>query len=387
MKNAIKKSGIMILSAIVLIMAFGALSDEVYAGKANTINIVPTGEMDADLVTSDWSSDQLANNTSWCINAWDPVEGGTINGYSAFWQREDSSEKYCFFSVRNSDNSKIAQNSLKVVYRNKALKADTQLYHNDDTEIQCWTPFDFLPGNWYRITTRCWNDGKGNRIYGQWVKDISKNKWYLTTKIMAINKGTERFGNSVVYQMDWSNETDGSRDFKLKNYYKSIALGKWISLDQVSVFLSEDGDKTGTVSLPDASKGYYTAMASDEPNEILKYDYSEHIYKVDTKKWDAVFDEPYVINDFKPVSLSKGILKTSMTVPTSSVPVFSYKISVYNSKNEKIKSYSTQYPNVTSGNLSSSIKLKLHSGTYIVNVNALSVFGDQLTRSFWITID
>jgi len=387
MKNAIKRVSITTLAAIVAVMMIGTAGNGVYAGIANTIYVEPTSEMDSEVVTDEWSSDQMANNTLWCLHSWHPVENGVISGYGGFRQCGSASERYCFLSIRNSDSSVSAKTSLQVLYKNKLLKAEANTYHHHDTEVQCWTPFNFSTGNWYRMTLRCWKDGKGNLIYGQWIKDISKDKWYLIIKVKAIGKENERFGYTMAYQDDNSDATDGERSFKLRNYYESMAQGQWIPLDQVNIHVPKYNHLVGTVNLSDASQGYFAGNASDEPNESLTYDYSDHIAKVELNQWKAPYDEPFTISSFKPTATSKGKITTALVVPVTSTPIFSYKINIYNSKLKLVKTYNTKYPNVTSGKLSSSLQYKLASGTYIVNVDAISILGQTASRSFKLMVD
>jgi len=237
------------------------------------------------------------------------------------------------------------------------------------------------------MTLRCWKDGKGNLIYGQWIKDISKDKWYLIIKVKAIGKENERFGYTMAYQDDNSDATDGERSFKLRNYYESMAQGQWIPLDQVNIHVPKYNHLVGTVNLSDASQGYFAGNASDEPNESLTYDYSDHIAKVELNQWKAPYDEPFTISSFKPTATSKGKITTALVVPSTSTPIFSYKIKIYNSKLKLVKTYNTKYPNVTSGKLSSSLQYKLASGTYIVNVDAISILGQTASRSFKLMVD
>ncbi len=141
------------------------------------------------------------------------------------------------------------------------------------------TPYDWKSGQWYRMLFFCWDDiATGHTFVGQWVKDLSTQKWTLISYFDTGLVGSSISGGLSQFQENyWANSDYPTRSFCVKNIYAyDKVYGKWLSLNKtlISYDPPEWGFNTAGTHEFGATQDFFWGQAGNFVPDQAAYDAS-----------------------------------------------------------------------------------------------------------------
>lgn len=188
---------------------------------APAVYVSPQNIPASDIISIDWSPVQTAPYTYWAVHNWNA--GGEAGGYAGFQQQsgfDENGKRTLHFAIWDPISSKEA---IKAEYLSPNSQAG--LFGGEGTGLKVQTTYGWKDYNWYRMTMRSWQED-GHTKFGQWMKDVTKNKWHLIA-IMDFPVANVAFNHGLgMFQEDWADSGQNVREARLKNGYSRKLVDK-----------------------------------------------------------------------------------------------------------------------------------------------------------------
>ncbi|MBK5452255.1 DUF3472 domain-containing protein [Bacillus sp. TH22] len=305
---------------------------------APSVYVSPQNTASSDIISIDWSPVQTAPYTYWAVHNWNA--GGEAGGYAGFQQQsgfDENGKRTLHFALWDPIASKEA---IKAEYLSPNSQAG--LFGGEGTGLKVQTTYGWKDYNWYRMTMRSWQEN-GHTKFGQWMKDVTKNKWHLIA-IMDFPVANVAFNHGLgMFQEDWAGNGQDVREARLKNGYSRKLVDKqWSSWNNQSISGQHDTShqydggatseylwvKAGGNTQSTIGTGKIFALTQPTQPEIGKIDF-----------------------DIQSIYYENEKLNVSWKLKENSTPQFKGKIEIYNDENmtgqpieiiDNIKSYQSQ---------------------------------------------
>ncbi|MFE4762898.1 DUF3472 domain-containing protein [Bacillus mycoides] len=305
---------------------------------APSVYVSPQNTASSDIISIDWSPVQTAPYTYWAVHNWNA--GGEAGGYAGFQQQsgfDENGKRTLHFALWDPIASKEA---IKAEYLSPNSQAG--LFGGEGTGLKVQTTYGWKDYNWYRMTMRSWQEN-GHTKFGQWMKDVRKNKWHLIA-IMDFPVANVAFNHGLgMFQEDWAGNGQDVREARLKNGYSRKLVDKqWSSWNNQSISGQHDTShqydggatseylwvKAGGNTQSTIGTGKIFTLTQPTQPEIGKIDF-----------------------DIQSIYYENEKLNVSWKLKENSTPQFKGKIEIYNDENmtgqpieiiDNIKSYQSQ---------------------------------------------
>nr|WP_227496009.1 DUF3472 domain-containing protein [Bacillus mycoides] len=305
---------------------------------APAVYVSPQNIPASDIISIDWSPVQTAPYTYWAVHNWNA--GGEAGGYAGFQQQsgfDENGKRTLHFALWDPIASKEA---IKAEYL--SLNSQAGLFGGEGTGLKVQTTYGWKDYNWYRMTMRSWQEN-GHTKFGQWMKDVTKNKWHLIA-VMDFPVANVAFNHGLgMFQEDWADSGQNVREARLKNGYSRKLVDKqWSSWNNQSISGQHDASyqydggatseyvwvKAGGNTQSTIGTGKIFTLNQPTQPEIGKLDF-----------------------DIQSIYYENEKLNVSWKLKENSTPQFKGKIEIYNDENmtgqpieiiDNIKSYQSE---------------------------------------------
>ncbi|UYX55541.1 DUF3472 domain-containing protein (plasmid) [Bacillus thuringiensis] len=287
---------------------------------APAVYVSPQNIPASDIISIDWSPVQTAPYTYWAVHNWNA--GGEAGGYAGFQQQsgfDENGKRTLHFAIWDPISSKEA---IKAEYLSPNSQAG--LFGGEGTGLKVQTTYGWKDYNWYRMTMRSWQED-GHTKFGQWMKDVTKNKWHLIA-IMDFPVANVAFNHGLgMFQEDWADSGQNVREARLKNGYSRKLVDKqWNSWNNQNISGTHDNTyqydggatseyvwvKAGGNTQSTIGSGKIFTLNQPTQPEIGKLDFDIQSIYYDNEK-----------------------LNVSWKLKENSTPQFKGKIEIYNNEN------------------------------------------------------
>ncbi|QWG64722.1 DUF3472 domain-containing protein [Bacillus mycoides] len=305
---------------------------------APSVYVSPQNTASSDIISIDWSPVQTAPYTYWAVHNWNA--GGEAGGYAGFQQQSGSDEKgkrTLHFALWDPIASKEA---IKAEYLSPNSQAG--LFGGEGTGLKVQTIYGWKDHNWYRMTMRSWQEN-GHTKFGQWMKDVTKNKWHLIA-IMDFPVANVAFNHGLgMFQEDWAGNGQDVREARLKNGYSRKLLDKqWNSWNNQSISGQHD---TSYQYDGGATSEYVWVKAGGNTQSTIG---TGKIFTLNQPTQPEIGKLDF---DIQSIYYENEKLNVSWKLKENSTPQFKGKIEIYNDENmtgqpieiiDNIKSYQSE---------------------------------------------
>ncbi len=354
---------------IMTMLSFFSLTSiqEAFAYSAPSIYVTPSPRSSSDIITIDWSPIQTAPYTYWAVHNWN--QGGEAGGYAGFQQKTGfnaSGVRSLHFSIWDPISTNQA---IKAEYLYKDSKASN--FGGEGTGLKIETNYKWQNNQWYRMTMRCWQEN-GHTKYGQWMKDISSNRWYLVG-IMDFPVANQSFGyGQTMFQEDYGGNGQDVREARLKNGYgRQISDKKWLSWSTQSI-----GEGSNNTNWDGGGNSEYVWMkAGGNSKSTIGQGKDFTLNQPSAPQID-----PILFNN-KSVNYKDGELNVQWQLSDNSSPQFNAKIDVYDSNNTQVANIS----GIKAYEFNASKNITLDNGkNYYVKLTVTDLFDNTKTETLTI---
>ncbi|WP_259383320.1 DUF3472 domain-containing protein [Bacillus thuringiensis] len=203
---------------------------------APAVYVSPQNIPASDIISIDWSPVQTPPYTYWAVHNWNA--GGEAGGYAGFQQQsgfDENGKRTLHFALWDPISSKEA---IKAEYLSPNSQAGP--FGGEGTGMKVQTTYGWKDYNWYTMTMRSWQEN-GHTKFGQWMKDVTKNKWHQIA-IMDFPVANVAFNHGLgMFQEDWADSGQNVREARLKNGYSRKLVDKqWSSWNNQSISGTHD---------------------------------------------------------------------------------------------------------------------------------------------------
>ncbi|MGX5436357.1 putative mucin/carbohydrate-binding domain-containing protein [Bacillus thuringiensis] len=203
---------------------------------APAVYVSPKNIPASDIISIDWSPVQTPPYTYWAVHNWNA--GGEAGGYAGFQQQsgfDENGKRTLHFALWDPISSKEA---IKAEYLSPNSQAGP--FGGEGTGMKVQTTYGWKDYNWYTMTMRSWQEN-GHTKFGQWMKDVTKNKWHQIA-IMDFPVANVAFNHGLgMFQEDWADSGQNVREARLKNGYSRKLVDKqWSSWNNQSISGTHD---------------------------------------------------------------------------------------------------------------------------------------------------
>ncbi|QWG53756.1 DUF3472 domain-containing protein (plasmid) [Bacillus mycoides] len=305
---------------------------------APSVYVSPQNTASSDIISIDWSPVQTAPYTYWAVHNWNA--GGEAGGYAGFQQQsgfDENGKRTLHFALWDPIASKEA---IKAEYLSPNSQAG--LFGGEGTGLKVQTTYDWKDHNWYRMTMRSWQEN-GHTKFGQWMKDVTKNKWHLIA-IMDFPVANVAFNHGLgMFQEDWAGNGQDVREARLKNGYSRKLLDKqWNSWNNQSISGQHD---TSYQYDGGATSEYVWVKAGGNTQSTIG---TGKIFTLNQPTQPEIGKLDF---DIQSIYYENEKLNVSWKLKENSTPQFKGKIEIYNDENmtgqpieiiDNIKSYQSE---------------------------------------------
>ncbi|WP_103652903.1 DUF3472 domain-containing protein [Bacillus thuringiensis] len=287
---------------------------------APAVYVSPKNIPASDIISIDWSPVQTPPYTYWAVHNWNA--GGEAGGYAGFQQQsgfDENGKRTLHFALWDPISSKEA---IKAEYLSQNSQAGP--FGGEGTGMKVQTTYGWKDYNWYTMTMRSWQEN-GHTKFGQWMKDVTKNKWHQIA-IMDFPVANVAFNHGLgMFQEDWADSGQNVREARLKNGYSRKLVDKqWSSWNNQSISGTHDNTyqydggatseyvwvKAGGNTQSTIGAGKIFTLNQPTQPEIGKLDY-----------------------DIQSIYYENEKLNVSWKLKENSTPQFKGKIEIYNNEN------------------------------------------------------
>ncbi|MFJ8118286.1 chitodextrinase [Bacillus sp. RC218] len=305
---------------------------------APSVYVSPQNTASSDIISIDWSPVQTAPYTYWAVHNWNA--GGEAGGYAGFQQQsgfDENGKRTLHFALWDPIASKEA---IKAEYLSPNSQAG--LFGGEGTGLKVQTTYGWKDHNWYRMTMRSWQEN-GHTKFGQWMKDVTKNKWHLIA-IMDFPVANVAFNHGLgMFQEDWAGNGQDVREARLKNGYSRKLLDKqWNSWNNQSISGQHD---TSYQYDGGATSEYVWVKAGGNTQSTIG---TGKIFTLNQPTQPEIGKLDF---DIQSIYYENEKLNVSWKLKENSTPQFKGKIEIYNDENmtgqpieiiDNIKSYQSE---------------------------------------------
>ncbi|MED3541553.1 DUF3472 domain-containing protein [Bacillus toyonensis] len=314
---------IIITAAYSIFSMFGTSISHTKAGTrsaAPSVYVSPQNTASSDIISIDWSPVQTAPYTYWAVHNWNA--GGEAGGYAGFQQQsgfDENGKRTLHFALWDPIASKEA---IKAEYLSPNSQAG--LFGGEGTGLKVQTTYGWKDYNWYRMTMRSWQED-GHTKFGQWMKDVTKNKWHLIA-IMDFPVANVAFNHGLgMFQEDWAGNGQDVREARLKNGYSRKLVDKqWSSWNNQSISGQHD---TSHQYDGGATSEYLWVKAGGNTQSTIG---SGKIFTLNQPTQPEIGKLDF---DIQSIYYENEKLNVSWKLKENSTPQFKGKIEIYNNEN------------------------------------------------------
>ncbi|MGE8056927.1 DUF3472 domain-containing protein [Bacillus mycoides] len=287
---------------------------------APAVYVSPQNIPVSDIISIDWSPVQTAPYTYWAVHNWNA--GGEAGGYAGFQQQsgfDENGKRTLHFALWDPISSKEA---IKAEYLSPNSQAGP--FGGEGTGMKVQTTYGWKDYNWYRMTMRSWQED-GHTKFGQWMKDVTKNKWNLIA-IMDFPVANVAFNHGLgMFQEDWANSGQNVREARLKNgYSRKLVDKKWNSWNNQSITGTHDNAYQYDGG---ATSEYVWVKAGDNTQSTIG---SGKIFTLNQPTQPEIGKIDF---DIQSIYYENEKLNVSWKLKENSTPQFKGKIEIYNNEN------------------------------------------------------
>ncbi|MFE6139183.1 DUF3472 domain-containing protein [Bacillus sp. NPDC057893] len=287
---------------------------------APAVYVSPQNIPASDIISIDWSPVQTAPYTYWAVHNWNA--GGEAGGYAGFQQQsgfDENGKRTLHFAIWDPISSKEA---IKAEYLSPNSQAG--LFGGEGTGLKVQTTYGWKDYNWYRMTMRSWQED-GHTKFGQWMKDVTKNKWHLIA-IMDFPVANVAFNHGLgMFQEDWADSGQNVREARLKNGYSRKLVDKqWSSWNNQNISGTHDNTYQYDGG---ATSEYVWVKAGGNTQSTIG---SGKIFTLNQPNQPEIGKLDF---DIQSIYYENEKLNVSWKLKENSTPQFKGKIEIYNNEN------------------------------------------------------
>ncbi|MFD6510848.1 DUF3472 domain-containing protein [Bacillus sp. NPDC060175] len=287
---------------------------------APAVYVSPQNIPASDIISIDWSPVQTAPYTYWAVHNWNA--GGEAGGYAGFQQQsgfDENGKRTLHFAIWDPISSKEA---IKAEYLSPNSQAG--LFGGEGTGLKVQTTYGWKDYNWYRMTMRSWQED-GHTKFGQWMKDVTKNKWHLIA-IMDFPVANVAFNHGLgMFQEDWADSGQNVREARLKNGYSRKLVDKqWSSWNNQNISGTHDNTYQYDGG---ATSEYVWVKAGGNTQSTIG---SGKIFTLNQPTQPEIGKLDF---DIQSIYYENEKLNVSWKLKENSTPQFKGKIEIYNNEN------------------------------------------------------
>ncbi|MDY7962625.1 DUF3472 domain-containing protein [Bacillus thuringiensis] len=318
-RNGVKKI-LAITAASTVFSMFGSSISIIEAASAPAVYVSPQNIPASDIISIDWSPVQTPPYTYWAVHNWNA--GGEAGGYAGFQQQsgfDENGKRTLHFALWDPISSKEA---IKAEYLSPNSQAGP--FGGEGTGMKVQTTYGWKDYNWYTMTMRSWQEN-GHTKFGQWMKDVTKNKWHQIA-IMDFPVANVAFNHGLgMFQEDWADSGQNVREARLKNGYSRKLVDKqWSSWNNQSI----SGTHDNTYQYDGGSTSEYVwVKAGGNTQSTIG---SGKIFTLNQPSQPEIGKLDY---DVKSMYYENEKLNITWQLKDSSTPQFKGKIEIYNNEN------------------------------------------------------
>ena len=128
-----------------------------------------------------------------------------------------------------------------------------EYFDNEGSGTKCLVPYDWKPGNWYRLFLQCYDDElTGNTMVESWVCDLAKDKWTLLSRYdtglehSCFTSGMSQFMENYAFE-----DCCEVRSVKLKNIaVLECGRASWTPIKRSTLWIDTySNDKKGSFAI------------------------------------------------------------------------------------------------------------------------------------------
>ncbi|WHZ57306.1 DUF3472 domain-containing protein [Metabacillus hrfriensis] len=332
-----------------------------HAASADNVYLGPLKSVESDIVMSDWSPTITAPYTYWATQNWNQgAEGG---GYAGFQQQDERAwaNRTVHFALWDP---MAVQAPIVSLYSHPDAKVER--FGGEGTGLKVMTPYEWDLSKWYRMVVKRWDMQDGTH-FGQWVKDVSSDKWTLITEVAYPVKDVNFGGRFTLFQEDWAGTAENARGGRTKNGYNRSLAGTWNSWDKQT--MSTNSSNTNWAGGATDEYFWYQSGGTTIPN--LANPTTLTISQPAEPELDDI-----EIDSVKAITKNKKV-HINWHLKESSSPQFEYEITIVETENH------TQAASVTSIDTRSNSEILTASldkkKTYNAELKITDIFGQQKT--------
>lgn len=287
---------------------------------APAVYVSPQNIPASDIISIDWSPVQTPPYTYWAVHNWNA--GGEAGGYAGFQQQsgfDENGKRTLHFALWDPISSKEA---IKAEYLSPNSQAGP--FGGEGTGMKVQTTYGWKDYNWYTMTMRSWQEN-GHTKFGQWMKDVTKNKWHQIA-IMDFPVANVAFNHGLgMFQEDWADSGQNVREARLKNGYSRKLVDKqWSSWNNQSI----SGTHDNTYQYDGGSTSEYVwVKAGGNTQSTIG---SGKIFTLNQPTQPEIGKLDF---DIQSIYYENEKLNISWQLKDSSTPQFKGKIEIYNNEN------------------------------------------------------
>ncbi|MDA2101638.1 DUF3472 domain-containing protein [Bacillus cereus] len=287
---------------------------------APAVYVSPQNIPVSDIISIDWSPVQTPPYTYWAVHNWNA--GGEAGGYAGFQQQsgfDENGKRTLHFALWDPISSKEA---IKAEYLSPNSQAGP--FGGEGTGMKVQTTYGWKDNNWYRMTMRSWQEN-GHTKFGQWMKDVTKNKWHQIA-IMDFPVANVAFNHGLgMFQEDWADSGQNVREARLKNGYSRKLVDKqWSSWNNQSISGTHDNTYQYDGG---ATSEYVWVKAGGNTQSTIG---SGKIFTLNQPTQPEIGKLDF---DIQSIYYENEKLNVSWKLKENSTPQFKGKIEIYNNEN------------------------------------------------------
>ncbi|MEC3133945.1 DUF3472 domain-containing protein, partial [Bacillus cereus] len=287
---------------------------------APAVYVSPQNIPASDIISIDWSPVQTPPYTYWAVHNWNA--GGEAGGYAGFQQQsgfDENGKRTLHFALWDPISSKEA---IKAEYLSPNSQAGP--FGGEGTGMKVQTTYGWKDYNWYTMTMRSWQEN-GHTKFGQWMKDVTKNKWHQIA-IMDFPVANVAFNHGLgMFQEDWADSGQNVREARLKNGYSRKLVDKqWSSWNNQSI----SGTHDNTYQYDGGSTSEYVwVKAGGNTQSTIG---AGKIFTLNQPTQPEIGKLDF---DIQSIYYENEKLNVSWKLKENSTPQFKGKIEIYNNEN------------------------------------------------------
>ena len=314
---------IIMTAACSMFSMFGASISHTKAAThsaAPAVYVSPQNIPASDIISIDWSPVQTPPYTYWAVHNWNA--GGEAGGYAGFQQQsgfDENGKRTLHFALWDPISSKEA---IKAEYLSPNSQAGP--FGGEGTGMKVQTTYGWKDYNWYTMTMRSWQEN-GHTKFGQWMKDVTKNKWHQIA-IMDFPVANVAFNHGLgMFQEDWADSGQNVREARLKNGYSRKLVDKqWSSWNNQSI----SGTHDNTYQYDGGSTSEYVwVKAGGNTQSTIG---AGKIFTLNQPTQPEIGKLDF---DIQSIYYENEKLNVSWKLKENSTPQFKGKIEIYNNEN------------------------------------------------------